>query len=193
MGAVTKKPPNIPVFLIYAGIIHAIGLALLLPIMITLPGPGSGTESEPSVIDIEVVPATSAADIVGYADEETAALPAAAHESVADETDANEPEAAGAEAVTESRPDETESGDDPDSEPGLEAVPPDGGETAAKARAELDADKPVKAKARASARKTVSRGKRSRSAAGKGKPKIAPFNGALSGLFAPGAPAQKRR
>jgi hypothetical protein len=30
-----------PVFLIYAGVIHAIGLALLLPMIVTLPGPGS--------------------------------------------------------------------------------------------------------------------------------------------------------
>jgi hypothetical protein len=28
---VRKKPSNVPVFLIYAGVIHAIGLALLLP------------------------------------------------------------------------------------------------------------------------------------------------------------------
>jgi uncharacterized membrane protein len=38
-AAVKTKQPNVPVFLIYAGIIHAIGLALLLPMLVTLPGP----------------------------------------------------------------------------------------------------------------------------------------------------------
>ena len=75
VAAVKKKRPNVPVFLIYAGIIHAIGLALLLPIMITLPGPGSETAPEISVIDIEVVPATSAALTIGDDDDQTAALP----------------------------------------------------------------------------------------------------------------------
>ena len=32
---------NLPVFAIGAGVIHAIGLAVLLPLLITLPGPGS--------------------------------------------------------------------------------------------------------------------------------------------------------
>lgn len=77
-AAVKKQQLNVPVFLIYAGIIHAIGLALLLPIMITLPGPGSETAPETSVIDIEVVPANSAAAIIGHDDEETAALPSVA-------------------------------------------------------------------------------------------------------------------
>ena len=70
-----KKRPNVPVFLIYAGIIHAIGLALLLPIMITLPGPGSEIAPETSIIDIEVIPATSDALTIGNVDEQTAALP----------------------------------------------------------------------------------------------------------------------
>jgi hypothetical protein len=39
-AAVTKKQSNVPVFLIYAGLIHAMGLALLLPMLLTLPGPG---------------------------------------------------------------------------------------------------------------------------------------------------------
>jgi hypothetical protein len=58
VAAVKRKQLNVPVFLIYAGIIHAIGLALLLPIMITLPGPRSETAPETSVIDIEVLAAT---------------------------------------------------------------------------------------------------------------------------------------
>ena len=74
-AAVKKKGPNVPVFLIYAGIIHAIGLALLLPIMITLPDPGSEIAPETSIIDIEVIPATSDALTIGNVDEQTAALP----------------------------------------------------------------------------------------------------------------------
>ena len=53
-----EKPINVPVFLIYAGIVHAIGLALLMPMLITLPGPGGGAEPKAASIDVEIIPAT---------------------------------------------------------------------------------------------------------------------------------------
>ena len=72
---VKKKPSNVPVFLIYAGIIHAIGLALLLPMIVTLPGPGGDLTPQTSVIDVEIIPApATTANVVGE-NEETAALP----------------------------------------------------------------------------------------------------------------------
>jgi uncharacterized membrane protein len=40
-AVIDLKRITVPVFLIYAGVIHAIGLALLLPMIVTLPGPGS--------------------------------------------------------------------------------------------------------------------------------------------------------
>jgi hypothetical protein len=52
----------VPVFLIYAGIIHAIGLALLLPIVVTLPGPGGEIAPEASAIDVQIILAAPLAD-----------------------------------------------------------------------------------------------------------------------------------
>jgi hypothetical protein len=173
-AAVKKKQLNVPVFLIYAGIIHAIGLALLLPIMITLPG-GSKTAPETSVIDIEVVPANSAAAIIGHDDEETAALPAAA---AAPGDGAKSEEDAGAVAIVA-----------PEAQaPEADAV------AAAKDDAAAEAAKPARPAAHAPAKKTAARSHTARPSVRRAKAstKIAPFNG-LSGLFAPGAPANKRR
>ncbi|MGH6833123.1 MAG: hypothetical protein ACRECM_08900, partial [Methyloceanibacter sp.] len=71
-----KKPSPVPVFLIYAGIVHAIGLALLLPMLITLPGPGSGIAPEPTAIDVEIVPAPPLAAKIEHDGEQTSALSA---------------------------------------------------------------------------------------------------------------------
>ena len=64
------KRITIPVFLIYAGVIHAIGLALLLPMIVTLPGPGSmiAPKSAPVAVELD-----AEAD-----PDQTAALPAPA-------------------------------------------------------------------------------------------------------------------
>ncbi len=59
-AAVKKKTNDASVFLIYAGIVHAIGLALLLPMLITLPGPGGGGEPDAAAIDVEIIPGTPA-------------------------------------------------------------------------------------------------------------------------------------
>jgi len=178
------KQPNVPVFLIYAGIIHAIGLALLLPIVVTLPGPVSGIAPENSAIDIEIVPATSPAAITGKEDEQTAALPS--------------PEAVpGEEAPTAERVEAQPAADDPpDAEEEEEAIGPKAepeDTTAVRENANSDAAKsaqPARAPAKKSAvsRKTKPAVRRS----AKAQAKIAPFNGALSGLFSPGAPAKRR-
>lgn len=170
-AAVKKKRPNVPVFLIYAGIIHAIGLALLLPIMITLPGPGSEIAPETSIIDIEVIPATSDALTIGNVDEQTAALP-----SVVPVGDGAESGDQAAEGVVANAAPEAQA--EPEANEDAEA--------AAEEPAKVDS-KPVK--------KTAARNRTVRAASRRAKPdaKIAPFNGALTGLFAPGAPANRKR
>ena len=66
-----------PVFLLYAGIIHAIALALLLPMLITLPGPGREPLPAPKapVIDVLVLPPPETLTDAGP--EQTSALPSA--------------------------------------------------------------------------------------------------------------------
>jgi hypothetical protein len=75
---------SLPVFAIGAGALHLIALALLLPLLITLPGPGS--EAPPKPVNIEVDLGTSAAPAAVVPDlavslptvEQTSALPPAA-------------------------------------------------------------------------------------------------------------------
>jgi len=172
---VKRKPSQVPVFLIYAGIIHALGLALLMPMLITLPAPGSLVESQPAAIDVEIVPGSPAAATTEADREQTSALPSAGPEAEAkgdgDAVANVSPDA----AAVEQGPVGAES---PASE---EAKPKDA--TPAKA-APLAAKKPV-----------VKRSRTVRSPAkrpAKAATKIAPFNGALSGLFSPGAPAKRR-
>ena len=57
------KRITIPVFLIYAGIIHAIGLALLLPMIVTLPGPGSLIAPKDTPIAVELDAAAANRDV----------------------------------------------------------------------------------------------------------------------------------
>ena len=70
-----------PVFLLYAGILHAIGLALLLPMLITLPGPAGEPAPAPAPtreiapIDVIVLPPPQALTDAGP--EHTSALPSA--------------------------------------------------------------------------------------------------------------------
>jgi hypothetical protein len=64
-----KKRSDVPLFLLYAGILHAIGLALLLPMLITLPGP----QPKDPVFDIVVLPNPEPLADIGP--EHTSALP----------------------------------------------------------------------------------------------------------------------
>jgi hypothetical protein len=152
------KRINVPVFLVYAGIIHAIGLALLMPILVTLPGPGSAIAPKTSSVDVELAPAEADS-------EQTSALPASPQ---AGEDDAAIEAGAPADVANVSP----------------EAEPP----TKSKAKAD-------KVKSAKTVKKPVAqRSKPAKPAAhrsAKKDPKIAPFNGALSGLFTPGAPARR--
>ncbi len=75
-----RLKPSLPVFAIGAGAVHAIALAILLPLLITLPGPGS---SPPKPVNIEVdlrkgaesAPVVPDLSAVMPASEETSALP----------------------------------------------------------------------------------------------------------------------
>ncbi len=174
-----KKTSKVPVFLIYAGIIHALGLALLMPMLITLPGPGgSVVVSLPAAIDVEIVPASPLAAKIESDSEQTSALPsteAGAGTKADDEGEAVANVSPDAQAAPEEAPAATESA--------AEKVTPKAA-TRAKA-APRAAKKPVVQRGR-TAKPAVKR-------AAKTETKIAPFNGALSGLFSPGAPANNRR
>ena len=169
-----KKQSTVPVFLIYAGIIHAIGLALLMPMLITLPGPGSGSAPKTAAVDVEIVPASPSAAKVEQDADQTSALPTA-QPSAAEDV----PVEAGPEVANVS----------PEAQPE--------GDTTPLAKTKSESAKPAKASTPRTAKKPVTA--RSRTAkpavrrSAKKQTKIAPFNGALSGLFSPGAPANRRR
>jgi hypothetical protein len=170
IAPVKTKPSNVPVFLIYAGIIHAIGLALLLPIVITLPGPGGRSATESAAINVEIVPSGSMAGTTATApaqdEDQTSALP---REESSEEDAAVKPEA--------EEPAETAS-------PVKEKAKAGAAAATAKASPET-AKKPAAARSR-TAKRSVRRPAKLDS-------KIVPFGGALTGLFAPGAPASNRR
>jgi hypothetical protein len=67
---------NLPVFAIGAGVIHAIGLAVLLLLLITLPGPGSDIDPHAVAIDVDIVPASPLLPKVYEDVDQTSALPA---------------------------------------------------------------------------------------------------------------------
>lgn len=188
-AAVSKKPSPVPVFLIYAGVIHAIGLALLLPMLITLPGPGSEVAPEAAAIDVEIIPAAPLAGRIEPDVEQTSALPSASPGEEEEEggVEADQGEEAVAPSSPEAAPEE-EKKTLPQEEPKeTDAPQPAEAEPPAKP---AKATEPKPAKKAAATRRT---GKPSARRAAKTQTKIAPFGGALSGLFSPGAPANNRR
>lgn len=64
-----------PVFLLFAGIIHAIGLALLLPMLITLPGPEGESAPAPEIPSVDVIVLPPPQPLTDVGPEETSALP----------------------------------------------------------------------------------------------------------------------
>jgi hypothetical protein len=75
---VTKRRSDVPVFLLYAGIIHAIGLALLLPMLISLPGPGREPAAVPETPQVGVVVLPPPQPLADVGPDQTSALPSAA-------------------------------------------------------------------------------------------------------------------
>jgi len=181
---VKKKKSNVPVFLVYAGIIHAIGLALLMPMLITLPGPGSGIAPKTAAVEVEIVADSPSAAKVAQDADETSALPAAQPSAAVDAPVEAPPEAGGAEAEAEAEIPGAVANVSLEAQPEGDATPRAKTEAAVPAAAE-PAKKPAVQRSKA-AKPAVRRSVKAPS-------KIAPFNGALSGLFSPGAPANKRR
>jgi hypothetical protein len=173
---VKKKTSNVPVFLIYAGIIHAIGLALLMPILITLPGPGGLIAPQPAAIDVEIIPAAPLTAKIEPGGEQTSALPSDAASAAPNSV---EPDAGGEAVANVSPAGEMEEKARASASPVKEGAKP---KVTAPAKT---AKKPIAQRSR-TAKPAVRR-------PAKTQTKIAPFNGALSGLFSPGAPANNRR
>jgi hypothetical protein len=193
---VNKKRSPVPVFLLYAGIIHAIGLALLLPMIVTLPRPGEEAASKSAAIDVDIAPAAPTTANIPPADEHTSALPAAG-QSLDEQASKQAPEPEYDGPVANVSPAVPPAGGDAETpkevEPEAEAPSQ---APKAKAKPKTETAKPAKAKTAApikqsAARRHAAKPSVRRSAKAKAKP-IAPFNGALTGLFAPGAPATRR-
>jgi hypothetical protein len=75
-----RDRPNLPIFAIGAGAVHLIALAILLPLLITLPGPGRNTRPKPVNVEVDLGSPASPKPIVPdvssmAAHDETAALP----------------------------------------------------------------------------------------------------------------------
>jgi len=176
---VKKKTSNVPVYLIYAGIIHLIGLALLMPMLITLPGPGGEVASPPAAVDVEIVSGAPPQAKIEADNESTAALPLAP----TSEKTTDKPDTQGEIADVSPK-------SEPQDEAGaLEQAVPSAAKSEKKAApgavAPRAGKKPVVRQSRG-VKPAVRR-------AAKDQTKITPFNGALSGLFSPGAPANTRR
>ena len=168
------KRITIPVFLVYAGIIHAIGLTLLLPMIVTLPGPGSMIAPETGSVAVDPDAAALRERDV------TSALSAPKPQETAAGA---EPDTAGGAPgnIANLLPHSTATERDRASSQANVAAPP------AKAKA-------VNAKPGKSVKKPVAQrgGKPSARRSARKDTKIAPFGGGMSGLFTPGAPAKRR-
>ncbi|HEY6669789.1 MAG TPA: hypothetical protein VI075_02510 [Methyloceanibacter sp.] len=66
---------KLPVWVIGVGLFHAAALALVLPMLITLPAPGS-LEHKAEIVDVELIPAIPPAPKIDEEVDQTAALPA---------------------------------------------------------------------------------------------------------------------
>jgi len=181
---VKKKKGNVPVFLIYAGIIHAIGLALLMPMLITLPGPGGGIAPRPASVDVEIAPASPSVAQVEQDTEQTSALPSASPSATESPVDAPN-------AVANVSPQAQ-----PEDEQGSTAQEPSAAESPAKEKSKAQGARAARHALGAAKKSVAQRSKTAKPVirhTARTQSKITSFNGALSGLFSPGAPANRPR
>jgi hypothetical protein len=102
---------KLSVWVIGVGLVHAAAIALVLPMLITLPAPG-GTESKVEVVDVELVPAAQLKPRIELDVDQTAALPSSP-----------EPDTAGAEAAAPAPVDGSlQAAPEPKEEPAAEPV-----------------------------------------------------------------------
>jgi hypothetical protein len=174
------KRITIPVFLIYAGVIHVIGLALLLPMIVTLPGPGSmiAPKGTPIAVDLDAAEAdpdqTAALSAPAEPVEDKAALQAA-------------PEPVAPAPKADAKPDvpRTLANASPTAQPEQPVVAAPQGKAQARPAAANSSKSVKKPVVQRSAKPAVRR-------SAKKDTKIAPFSGSMSGLFTPGAPAKRK-
>jgi hypothetical protein len=171
------KRITVPVFLVYAGIIHAIGLALLLPTLITLPGPGSMITPKGAPVDVEPDAAERDRDVTSA----LSAPPRSVHEAATDAALPVEPDTA------PDAPGNIANLLPPTSEEEMEAD-----EIMARAPHASGKAKANNAKPATTVRKPVAQRRPTARRSAKRDVKIAPFGGGMSGLFTPGAPAKRR-
>lgn len=171
------KRITVPVFLVYAGIIHAIGLALLMPMLITLPGPGSMITPKGAPFDAEPDAAERDRDVTSA----LSAPPRSVREAATDAVQPVEPDTA------QDAPGNIANLLPPISEDdkAAEEIKPPTPQVDTKAKANT-------AKPATSVRKPVAQRRPAARRSAKRDVKIAPFGGGMSGLFTPGAPAKRR-
>jgi hypothetical protein len=179
---INLKRITIPVFLIYAGVIHVIGLALLLPMIVTLPGPGSmiTPTSTPVAVDLDADEAdpnqTAALSAPSKPVEDNAAFQAAPA-----------PEPVAAEPKAEAKPDipGALANASPTAQPEKPVVAAPQFKSQAKPATDNSGKAVKKPVSQRSTKPTIRR-------SAKKDTKIAPFSGNMSGLFTPGAPARRK-
>jgi hypothetical protein len=116
---------KLPVWVIGVGLVHAAAIALVLPMLITLPAP-SGSERKVEVVDVELVPAAQLKPKIELDVDQTAALPSS---PVPDTAGA---EVAAPEPVDESLQAAPEPKKEPAAKPAEESAVEPAGEPAAK-------------------------------------------------------------
>jgi hypothetical protein len=77
-----RRSITLPLCVLAAGAVHGLAVMAMLPVLITLPGPGSVRQSATQVVEVEVLPAVSPEPrpVVDHGPETTAALPTVEHE-----------------------------------------------------------------------------------------------------------------
>jgi type IV secretory pathway VirB10-like protein len=196
------KQINLSVFLIGAGIVHLVGLAVLLPMLITLPGPGGDIEPKAVVVDVDLVPASPSSPKVEPEVDQTSALPAAPQTpgtpASAEPVQAPAPGESAAQPEPKDAAPPTLANVSPESALSTEERAVDAAPLKEKAKFEGKGGKPGKLTRTAPKKRSFSNAK-GKSAAGRparsGASSQPPYKGPFSALFnaPPGATGKKRK
>lgn len=197
------KQINLPVFLIGAGIVHLVGLAALLPMLITLPGPGGETEPKAVAVDVEIIPATPPSPKVELEVDHTSALSAAPQTPEAPASAEADQGPAPGESAAQPEPKDAAppavANVSPESAPSIEESAADAAPvTEQKTKVERKGGKPAKLTRAAPKKRILSSAKGKSVARRPARSKTSsqpPYKGPFSALFnaPPGATANKRK